>query len=287
MKSNPFVTIVALLAISSVGCGGGKVVERDEYFYLGGFEAVVTVQGKRQAAIRDCMKRSGFDYLPTERRQLPLGKSGELDESKFASELGFGLFTSVDPDNPLQTDIFEVDPNQQKLLVMGKQERDAYYAALFGKDERSRKAACFETSAADEMTLVNSVLEKHYSAEKKMRSTPAWAALDREWSDCISQAGLGRFRSWDELYAQTEKSMDDFLKTFAPEVPDGRRFDPLLIDRNKLSFLQQEERDTASKSAQCDRPLEKRRAAIRSDAMSAFVNNNKSDLESYRKLWAP
>jgi hypothetical protein len=81
--------------------------------------------------VASCMKRRGFDYVPTlfagSVLAAALGSDGRTDPVKFRKLFGFGITTRT---NAQMT----VDPNSEILRKLEPAQRSAYRAALLGTD---------------------------------------------------------------------------------------------------------------------------------------------------------
>lgn len=158
-----------------------------------------------QRRIADCMIEAGFEYNP----ENSGGVSFETGGVEWAEQWGFGMFTSMDPeDNPWSGEEFEWhDPNGEYLESLSEAQQTAFWA---------QQNRCYENVEWDDGS---SAIWSNSDFQRVMQdfwadieNDPKTVAAERAWAGCMDEAGHP-FSTVNEVYeewfsqSQNEKQM--------------------------------------------------------------------------------
>src|SRR4051812_31839004 len=149
MRSIRLLIAVALLgaALAMTACGGGdkgndKPAKGDIEDQLGfDQDGILARQSRVEAAIRDCMKQQGFDYVPVDpiAQRSALFGSARLSDQDFAKQFGYGISTLWGKSSAT------ADPNQRMRSTLSPADRQAYDRALGGEDPGATFTSAVDT----------------------------------------------------------------------------------------------------------------------------------------------
>jgi hypothetical protein len=264
-------TAIALAAAVAIGaCGDDASTETepspvDIEDQLGFDEAgIIARQSRVEAAIRDCMRNEGFEYVPVDplaQRAAVLGSS-RLSEDEFIDQFGYGISTLWGRGRA------EADPNEQLRLSLSPTERQVYDRVLWGENAGAtfsaavdsgdfealggctRKATEAVFGGAQVLTEIQGRLD---ALEERILQDQRMVRAIERWSRCMAEAG---FR-YDEpeaidsdLFERMEKIVGPLPGQFATGPPAGERPQP--YSQAKLTALQHEEVEIAKADHRCE-----------------------------------
>jgi hypothetical protein len=227
-------------------------------------EGIMARQSRVEAAIRDCMKAEGFDYVPIDpiaQRAALLG-SGRLTDQDFLEQFGYGISTLWGRGN------VQADPNQRLRAGLPPADRRAYDRTLWGENTGAtfteavdsgnftklggctRKATEAVFGGAQVLTQLQRKLDQ--LDERILEDQRMVRALEH-WASCMADAGF-HYEDPDEidsdLFARTEKIVGPLPGQFATGPAPGHKPQP--YDHKALAALQQEEVRIARADHACE-----------------------------------
>jgi hypothetical protein len=227
-------------------------------------DGIMARQSRVEAAIRDCMKAEGFDYVPIDpiaQRAALLG-SGRLTDQDFLEQFGYGISTLWGRGN------VQADPNQRLRASLPPADRRAYDRTLWGENTGAtfteavdsgnftklggctRKATEAVFGGAQVLTQLQRKLDQ--LDERILEDQRMVRALER-WASCMADAGF-RYEDPDEidsdLFARMEKIVGPLPGQFATGPAPGQKPPP--YDHKALAALQQEEVRIARADHACE-----------------------------------
>jgi hypothetical protein len=262
---------VVVTALAATGCGGDDNAASNEppknvEEQLGFEQADIAVRQSRvEAAIRDCMRQEGFEYVPVDpvaQRAAVLG-SGRLSEADFMKQFGYGISTLWGRGGA------QADPNERIRGTLSAADRRAYNRALGGENPGATFTSAVENGdftklggctlkateeafgGADVLTQLVGRLDQ--LDERILEDQRMVRAIER-WSSCMADAG---FRYEDpeaidsDLFDRMEEIVGPVPAQFATGPAPGES--PRPYDRAKLAALQREEVAIARADDACER----------------------------------
>jgi hypothetical protein len=272
--------VLALAAMLSVAaCGGDKKAAKeppsgDIEDQLGFDQAgILARQSRVEAAIRDCMKQQGFDYVPVDpiaQRAAVLG-SGRLSDEDFLQQFGYGISTLWGRGSA------QADPNQRLRASLGPADRRAYDRALGGDNPGAtfteavdsgnfaRLGGCTKKATeqvfggAQVLTQIQGKLDQ---LEERVLQDQRMVRAVEKWSACMAAAGY-RYEEPEaidsDLFDRMEAIVGSLPGQFATGPGPGQKAQP--YDRAQLVALQREEVAIARADSACEKkhitPVEK------------------------------
>lgn len=253
-------------------CGGGGSSSKttqpsgDVEDQLGFDQAGITARQSRvEAAIRDCMKAQGFDYVPVDpyaQRAAITGVS-RLSDQDFLKQFGYGISTLWGRGGA------QSDPNQRVRAALSPADRSAYERALWGDNPGTTFQAAVDSGdftklggctrrateavfgGAQVLTQLQGRLDQ--LDERILEDQRMVRAVER-WSSCMSAAGY-QYEDPDAIDGQLTKRMEAIVGPipgpFATGPPPGERPQP--YDHAALAALQRDEVAIARADYACER----------------------------------
>jgi hypothetical protein len=265
---------------------------------LGFDQAGITARQSRvEAAIGQCMKDQGFDYVPVDplaQRAALLG-STRLSDEDFLRQFGYGISTLWGRGNP------QSDPNQRLRASLPPADRRAYDRTLWGENKGAtfteavenghfdrlggctRKATEAVFGGAQVLTQLQGKLD--VLDERILEDQRMVRAIER-WSKCMGDAGY-RYEDPEEidadLFRRTEKIVGPLPGQFATGPEPGKRPPP--YDRAALRTLQREEVQIARSDLACEEkhiaPVESK---VRPQYEAEFRRDNRALMSRVRPV---
>jgi hypothetical protein len=271
-------TAIALLgaALGPAACGGGdertsakptpaKTPAGDVEDQLGFDTAgIMARQSRVEAAVRDCMKAEGFDYVPIDplAQRAALTGSSRLSDEDFLQQFGYGISTLWGRGKP------QADPNLRLRASLGAADRQAYDRVLWGENRGAtfteavdtgnftRLGGCTReaTEAVFGGAQVLTQLQRRLDVldERILEDQRMVRALER-WTNCMADAGY-RYEDPEEIDADLFKRMEKIVGPlpgqFATGPAPGEKPQP--YDRAALAALQREEVSIARRDFACE-----------------------------------
>lgn len=227
-------------------------------------DGITARQSRVEAAIRDCMKAEGFDYVPIDpiaQRAALLG-SGRLTDEDFLEQFGYGISTLWGRGNP------QADPNQRLRASLPPADRRAYDRTLWGENKGAtfteavdsgnftrlggctRKATEAVFGGAQVLTQLQRKLDQ---LDERILEDQRMVRAVEAWSSCMADAGF-HYDEPDEidsdLFRRMEKIVGPLSGQFATGPPPGQRAQP--YDHGALTALQRDEVRIARTDHACE-----------------------------------
>ncbi len=285
----------------------------DEYTGVGADALKAPDEGAQreyEEAIARCMAADGFEYVPFVSRMdasfradgtMTLdpdkGTFPDLPPAEFAAQFGYGIST-----RPAATARDEVDPNEAIVARMSVAERVAYHRALYGPDNRlddqghlvgngitSSDESCVGRADAGAMTVEEqtsvarrvqrvqssfaSLIRRIQELQRDQLEDPRTVAATRAWAACLEAAGHPGFTALEQPRAHALAEARRVL---------GRDLDTTEADPARLASVRAAELRLAVADETCLRDWRKTHLAVRRDLETAFVQDNRQELEAFR-----
>lgn len=277
------------------------------------------INAKREELVAECMAGEGFDYQPNSQNggMSALGDDGiEWGSLEFAEQYGYGIVDWPGLAEMEQQSEEYVDPNQGYVESLSESEQQAYYEALSGpqpseedmaamedgtyewdwaqsgcygaadhevQDEYGSAMAAYEDPEFAELfESMNAVWSELYNYDDPGAPSPNddVAKLDREWSECMADAGYtdlvspqtamdGLNEEWNTLQTPPEGTGDDLAGWSGPS------------DRQKSEF-QQREIEMAVTDWKCKDGIdyEQQVRTVQFDLEQRFVDEHRAELDA-------
>ena len=292
-------TALALAAVlTAVGCsaddpvvetreGPGPLTEIARLSMVDNASDWIERETVREESIAACMHEAGFEYRP--HVPTPDQLTFEPDETvlkgtlEFAERYGYGV-AELPSQGGIRFSDFGPDPEQAAYLArMSPTELEAYETALDGRivDGRpgeviTRAGGCRELArdpGADdaERAFLRGVEEEFVRFYRSMSESSAFDELDRDWSECLREAGYTEASP----RAAEERVREEWR--VALEAAD------LFVSPTLVAEHQPAEIALATADARCRERVDyqERHDAIAWDLEQAYVDTHAADLETY------
>jgi len=262
---------------------------------------------KAEELVAACMAEQGFEYTPVDQSAGMVTMDEERDPEEYAAEYGYGMTIVQEPSAEEQAEMESyVDPNQAYTESMSETELNAYYAALHGDmaaaepDENGEippmetaemgcwGAAQNEASGGEQELWESEDMIAFSDASSKLyediAKSPKMDEVTAKWSDCMADAGFD--------HATPQEAMDSFMEAsnslYENQSPEGpSEAEQAEIDE-KLSTLQEEEKDTAVADQACQEKVGYQDVyrTVTFELEQAFVDENKDLLDRVTAAYA-
>jgi len=227
-------------------------------------DGILARQSRVEAAVRDCMKNQGFDYVPVDpvAQRAALFGLARLSEQDFINQFGYGITTLWGKSSAT------ADPNERLRERLGSADRRAYDRALWGDHPGTTFSSAVDngdfsdlggctrkaTTAVFGGTKVLSQLQTRLDAlEERMLEDQRMQSAIQKWSSCMANAGF-RYEEPEaidtDLYARAEKIVGPLPGQFATGPEPGEKPPP--YDRAALAALQRDEIAIAKADHGCE-----------------------------------
>ena len=284
-------------ASGSSTASGSQVVGTVED-QLGFDEAgILARQSRVEAAIAQCMKNEGFDYIPIDpfaQRAAVVG-SARLSDQDFLNQFGYGISTLWGHGNT------QGDPNQRLRATLGPADRRAYDRALWGDNKGATFSEAVDSGRFDRLggcTLkateqVFGGAQVLTQLQGKLDDLDDRIAQDRRmvkavahWSSCMASAGY-RYDDPDEIDSDLFKRMEQIVGPipgqFATGPPAGER--PRPYNHAALHALQREEVAIARRDNSCEqKDIQPVEAVVRPEYEARFREQNRGLISQIRPV---
>jgi hypothetical protein len=251
---------VALLgaALALTACGGSdkksEPAKGDIEDQLGfDQDGILARQSRVEAAIRDCMKQQGFDYVPVDpvAQRSALFGSARLSDLDFAKQFGYGISTLWGKTSAT------ADPNQRLRATMSPADRQAYDRALGGDNPGATFTSAVDTGDFNELggctrdatdkvfggaQVLTQLQGKLDQLEERIFSDQRMVKAVEKWSQCMADAGYRYEQPEDidsDMYKRTEAIVGQVPGQFATGPAPGVKPPP--YDHAALASLQHDE----------------------------------------------
>jgi hypothetical protein len=276
------------------GSASGGTIEDQLGFDEAG---ILARQSRVEAAIAQCMKNEGFDYVPIDpfAQRAALVGSARLSDADFLKQFGYGISTLWGHGSP------QGDPNQRLRATLAPADRRAYDRALWGDNKGATFAEAVDSGRFDRLggcTL--KATERVFGGAQvltqlqgKLDDLDDRVAEDRRmvkavanWSGCMAKAGY-RYDDPDEIDTDLFQRMEHIVGAlpgqFATGPPAGEK--PRAYDHAALARLQREEVAIAQRDASCEQkeiaPVE---SVVRPEYEARFRERNRGLITRIRPV---
>ncbi|MBF0672094.1 MAG: hypothetical protein IR160_05860 [Salinibacterium sp.] len=314
MRRLPTITAAAAVALACVltgcstgGAGGGELSIDDSplnQYFSAGYNSEGSAEDrkrmeerekKREELIASCMADEGFEYTP----ELASFEPADSDEDEidpmsreYAEVYGYGVVTN--PWSSEAEEPEEVNENQLYIDSLSESEATAYYEALYGAEDdnvdeyRWQDAGCLgsaqhELSGEDpwESEQFAGLRDKLQGLYAELERSPELATLDREWANCMQEAGEPGFDTQMSAANSIYDEINRIYEASAESDPEG------LGDPNEsaeMKALGEREIELALADYDCREETSYMEEALKLqfDLEAQFVDANKADLEAFK-----
>ena len=286
-----FVALLALAAsaLALTACGGDKAatprgsVEDELGFDQAG---IAERQSRVEAAISDCMRAQGFDYVPIDplAQRAAIAGSARLSDEDFLNQFGYGISTLFGRGGP------QSDPNERVRDALSSADRAAYDRALWGDNpgatfgqandsgDFTRLGGCTKQSTElvfGGIAILNGLVGKLDELDEQIAQDQRMVRAVEQWSACMTDAGF-KYEEPDDIDGDI---LEHFQAIVGPKVEAGAT-DTLnpdaTFDQDALTTLQGQEVATAKADVSCEtqfiQPVEE---VVRPQYEATFRENNK------------
>jgi hypothetical protein len=292
--------ILAASALTLASCGGDEAaaprgsVEDELGFDQAG---IAERQSRVEAAISDCMRAQGFDYVPIDplAQRAAITGSARLSDEDFLNQFGYGISTLYGRGGP------QSDPNERIRDTLSSADRAAYERALWGENvganfaqandsgDFTRLGACTKKGTEEVFggveTLTGLVGKLDELDERIVQDQRMVRAIE-QWTACMADAGY-KFDDPEDIDADVLERFQEIVGANVeagatePANPDAT------FDQDALAALQRVEVETAKADLACETkhitPVEE---VVRPEYERAFRDENKDLLTRVPKAAA-
>jgi hypothetical protein len=294
----------AALAVAACGGNGGGAAKSSSTpsgnveDQLGFDQAgIMARQSRVEAAIRDCMKQQGFDYVPVDpfaERAAVTGAS-RLSDDDFLKQFGYGISTLWGRGGA------QADANQRIRASLSRADRRAYDRALWGDNPGATFSAAVDSGdftklggctakatrtvfgGAQVLTQLQNKLDQ---LDERIASDQRMVRAVERWSSCMAAAGY-QYEEPDDIDGDLMKRMERIVGPVpgpsATGPGEGQKPPP--YDHAALAALQHDEVNIARADYACERkyitPVESK---VRPQYEAEFRQRNQSLLSQVKPV---
>jgi hypothetical protein len=258
---------------------------------------ILARQSRVEAAIAQCMKNEGFDYVPIDpfAARAALVGSTRLSDQDFLKQFGYGISTLWGRGN------LQADPNQRLRATLGPADRRAYDRALWGDNKGATFTEAVDSGRFDRLggctlqatqqvfggaQVLTQLQGKLDDLDDRINEDRRMTKAIAKWSDCMAAAGY-RYEEPDEidseLFARMEKIVGPLSGQFATGPPAGEK--PRPYDHAALAKLQRDEVAIARRDDSCEQskiaPVE---SVVRPEYEARFRERNRGLISQIRPV---
>jgi hypothetical protein len=226
---------------------------------------ILARQSRVEAAIRDCMKQQGFDYVPVDpyAQRAAITGSARLSDEDFLNQFGYGISTfwgrggaQADPNEQLRTNLPPADRRAYDRALWGEN-KGASFSEAVDSGDFTRLGGC--TKKATEAVfggaeLLTQLQEKLDELDERILEDQRMVRALEEWTACMAKAGH-RYEDPDDIDSVLLKRMERIVGPvqgpFATGPATGERTHS--YDRGALAALQRDEVALARADFACER----------------------------------
>ena len=266
-RAGCWIALVALAAsaLALTACGGGKTaapkgsVEDELGFDQAG---IAERQSRVEAAISDCMRAQGFDYVPIDplAQRAAIAGSARLSDDDFLNQFGYGISTLFGRGGA------QADPNERIREALSAPDRAAYERALWGENagatfaqandsgDFTRLGGCTKQSTEKVfggIETLNGLVGKLDGLDEQISQDQRMVRAVEQWSACMTDAGF----KYDEPDDIDGDILERFQGIVGPKVEAGATSAPnpdTTFDQDSLTTLQGQEVATAKADVACE-----------------------------------
>jgi hypothetical protein len=264
-----------------------------------GFDAagILARQSRVEAALAQCMKNEGFDYVPIDpfAQRASLVGSSRLSDEDFLKQFGYGISTLWGRGN------VQSDPNQRLRATLAPADRRAYDRALWGENKGATFSEAVDTGHFDRLggctlkateavfggsQVLTQLQGKLDELDDRILEDRRMIKAVEAWSECMASAGY-RYEDPDEIdadiFKRTEKIVGPLPGQFAIGPPAGEK--PRPYDHAALARLQREEVAIAQRDSACEeKKIEPVESVVRPEYEARFRERNRGLISRIRPV---
>jgi hypothetical protein len=218
---------------------------------------------QRQLAIQECMNEAGFEYALDVQAAFFDPMAG-LTPLEYAEQWGFGMWTMMDPESPMNAGADYEWPNEDIVNALSTSEQNAWYEV----NNRCFTEAFAEGDEVYRNPMVQQALDDFYTdVENDPR---VQAALDG-WRDCMEAAGYpfaSEQAMYDSVYGQGD---DEEMWELQSQFFESEAWKPESEDHEQWQQLVDEEIGTAVANATCSTPVQEAREEVTAELRPGLV----------------
>lgn len=284
----------ATASSSSSGAQAGGTVEDQLGFDQAG---IMARQSRVEAAIADCMKKEGFDYVPIDplAQRAALVGSSRLSDEDFLKQFGYGISTLWGRGTS------QGDPNSRLRASLPPADRRAYDRTLWGENRGATFAEAVDSGHFDRLggctlkateavfggaQVLTQLQGKLDQLDDRIAEDRRMVKAIESWSSCMAAAGY-RYEDPDEidsdLFKRMEKIVGPIPGQFATGPAAGER--PRPYDHAALRALQRDEVSIARADFSCEQKrIEPVEAVVRPQYEAQFRRQNRGLISHVRPV---
>lgn len=263
---------VAGTALTLAACGGGgdnassKGSNGPVEDQLGFDQAGIMARESRvEAAIRDCMKAQGFDYVPVDplAQRAAIVGSSRLSDEDFLRQFGYGISTlwgrggaQADPNERLRQSLRPADRSAYDFALGGENPGATFQAAVDNGDFTQlggcrRKATEQVFGGAQVITQLQRKLD---ALDERILEDQRMVRAGERWTACMATAGY-QYEDPDAIDGSLMRRFEKLVGPVPGPMSTGPEpgAKPLPYDHAALAALQREEVSTAIADSTCER----------------------------------
>ncbi len=258
---------------------------------------LIARQSRVEAAIGECMRNEGFEYVPVDplAQRAALVGSSRLSDEDFLNQFGYGISTLWGRGAP------EADPNASIRASLGAADRRAYDRTLWGENKGASFTEAIENGHFDRLggctleatervfggaQVLTQLQGKLDALDDRILEDQRMVRALESWSECVADAGF-RYEDPEEidsdLFARMEKLVGPLPGQFATGPPAGEKAQS--YDPAALRELQREEVQIARADWACEKkrilPVEN---VVRPQYEAEFRRENRALMSSVRPV---
>ncbi|HLE42914.1 MAG TPA: hypothetical protein VJB36_02760 [Methylomirabilota bacterium] len=255
---------VSVLAFGACGDGGSEAttpqgsVEDQLGFDTAGIQER---QSRVEAAISECMKVQGFEYVPIDplAQRAAVTGSARLSDEDFLNQFGYGVSTVIGRGGE------QADPNEQIRAGLSDADRAAYERALWGENDGATFAQAVDTGdftrlggctkqsteavfgGGDVLTTLQGKLDE---LDERIVQDQRMVRAIEQWGACMVEAGF-KYEDPDDIDPDFLERLREIVgspvEIGVTALPEGANF-----EQAELAALQREEVATAVADLACE-----------------------------------
>ncbi|HYF25577.1 MAG TPA: hypothetical protein VD931_07565 [Baekduia sp.] len=263
-------TAAAALVLGLAACGGddnaAEQPKGDVEDQLGFNQSAIDARQSRvEAAIRDCMKAEGFEYVPVDpiAQRAAVTGSGRLSDEDFLQQFGYGISTLWGRGGNRE------DPNRTIRAGLGPADQRAYDRALYGENAGATFFAAVDSGDFSELggctkkateqvfggaAVLNELTGKLDELEERILEDQRMTKAIEAWSACMADKGF-RYEEPEAIDEDLLERMEELVGSYPGQFATGPKpgesakdFDPA-----DLKALQREEVQIARADDACEK----------------------------------
>ena len=215
-----------------------------------------------ERGIQQCMNDAGFEYEPMTVDDVAFDQYNGLSQLEYAQQFGFGMWTTMDPDNQ-QTGPMNEWPNQSVVDALTPEEQNAWFEV----NNRCSQDAYSGSNDPWSNPMVQQIMEDfNQDVENDSRVRDALAA----WQACMADSGHP-FANQGEMYEQVYGGDDQEIWDLQNEFWESEAWLETSPDHAQWQALVDAEIEIAVADATCSPALAEVRQEVTRDLRDELV----------------